>query len=169
MTRDIQSFKERRGSSSRRGSRSQLRRTNTNKDDLKADSNLENGTEEVLGEISEKVDRRWSVHPEDFGASGTSQANSTDNGTDTEDELYFRRVQQRKEETEFQKRLPNRYKFRKRSSFCAPPWVMKAMAYLHWLQPYEDFALQARYALAGVFVLTAIAIVVSNFFIVQES
>lgn len=55
-----------------------------------------------------------------------------------------------------------------RSSFCAPPWLLKMIGYLNWLQPYEDYALQARYFIAGLFVLAAICIVSSSFFIRYE-
>uniref|UniRef100_A0A0A9YUU8 Lymphoid-restricted membrane protein n=3 Tax=Lygus hesperus TaxID=30085 RepID=A0A0A9YUU8_LYGHE len=163
----------RRGSSSRRGSRSQLRRANTHKEELKTESHLEKGTEETLGNIHEKVERRCShiVYSDDQGLSGTSQANScTEGETDTDDDSYYEKQHVKLQNIEqIHKRLPNRYKFRKRSSFCAPPWVLKIMAYLQWLQPYEDFALQARYFLAGIFVLTAIGIVLSNFFVSQEA
>ncbi|KAF6199660.1 hypothetical protein GE061_005958 [Apolygus lucorum] len=166
----------RRGSSSsRRGSRTQLRRANTHKEEFKAESHIEKGTEETLGDIREKVERRCShiVYSDDQdGLSGTSQANSCSEGeTETDDETFFRKQRMKMQNIEQiqGKRLPNRYKFRKRSSFCAPPWVLKIMAYLQWLQPYEDFAMQARYILAGIFVLTAIGIVLSNFFVSQES
>ncbi|KAL1116237.1 hypothetical protein AAG570_005732 [Ranatra chinensis] len=61
---------------------------------------------------------------------------------------------------------PPRYKFRKRSSFACCVWLEDRR--WDWLRPLlDDYALQARYFLAALFVLAALAVVAGGF--VQQS
>jgi len=61
------------------------------------------------------------------------------------------------------KPVPQRCKFRKRSSFCGSPWVIKMVDKFNWMAPYENYALQVRYAVAGVLVALALGILSSSF------
>ncbi|XP_073997979.1 uncharacterized protein isoform X2 [Rhodnius prolixus] len=159
---------ERRGSSSRRGSG--LKKSPLTKNDSYNDMiNCPDG--DSLNKISEQMPDGL-LHLDNLSNenmdSCTSHPNSSDIDTESEDELSLKKNRIIREEAEIKRKLPQRYKFRKRSSFCAPPWLLKMIGYLNWLQPYEDYALQARYFIAGLFVLAAICIVSSSFFIRYE-
>ncbi|KAK9508864.1 hypothetical protein O3M35_006323 [Rhynocoris fuscipes] len=158
---------DRRGSSSRRSSG--LRRSlskNDSQNDISKSNNLD--TSDILNKISEQMIDGY-IHLENLSNenldSCTSQPNSSEVDTESENEQSLKKSRILKAEAQIKRKLPQRYKFRKRSSFCAPPWLMKMIAYLNWLQPYEDYALHARYFVAGMFVFAAVCIVSSSFFI----
>ncbi|XP_014240896.1 uncharacterized protein LOC106661783 isoform X2 [Cimex lectularius] len=168
LTEQSNTTADRRGSSSRRGShirRSGFAKTEPQGDHCKTNDNGQMNKLCKQGRCSSNNNHLLATEEQQY--SGDSHLNSSEGETDTDDELGYEHSEVR-QDAEVQKKLPQKYKFRKRSSFCAPPWMLKLMGYLEWLQPYENYALQARYFIAGVFVFFAIAIVSSSFFVTPD-